>query len=80
MDATDCSIDNPKGKKIRFIRNEDKSDTTNKPRGFFAKLKNVINLLMDASDSPPFKVEIIREKEKKVKIKVISHSINKLAY
>ncbi len=59
-------IDNPKGKiKIRFIRNEDKSDTTNKPKGFFAKLKNVVNMIMDASDNPPFKVEIVREKEKK---------------
>jgi hypothetical protein len=60
------TIDNPKGKlKIRFIRNEDKSDTTNKPKGFFAKLKNVVNMLMDASDNPPFKVVIVREKEKK---------------
>jgi hypothetical protein len=32
---------------------------------FFAKLKNVVNLLMDVSDNPPFKVEIVREKEKK---------------
>jgi hypothetical protein len=64
--AFDWTIDNPKGKlKIRFIRNEDKSDTTNKPKGFFAKLKNVVNMLMDASDNPPFKVEIVREKEKK---------------
>jgi hypothetical protein len=66
FDATNWTIDNPKGKlKIRFIRNEDKSDTTNKPKGFFAKLKNIVNMLMDASDNPPFKVEIIREKEKK---------------
>jgi hypothetical protein len=65
-EAISWTIDNPKGKlKIRFIRNEDKSDTTNKPRGFFAKLKNVVNMLMDASDNPPFKVEIVREKEKK---------------
>jgi hypothetical protein len=64
--AINWTIDNPKGKlKIRFIRNEDKSDTTNKPKGFFAKLKNVVNMLMDASDNPPFKVEIVREKEKK---------------
>jgi hypothetical protein len=66
IEAINFNIDNPKGKiKIRFIRNEDKSDTTNKPKGFFAKLKNVVNLLMDASDNPPFKVEIVREKEKK---------------
>jgi hypothetical protein len=66
IDAINWTIDNPKGKlKIRFIRNEDKSDTTNKPKGFFAKLKNVVNILMDASDNPPFKVEIVREKEKK---------------
>jgi hypothetical protein len=65
-DEIHWTIDNPKGKlKIRFIRNEDKSDTTNKPKGFFAKLKNVVNMLMDASDNPPFKVEIVREKEKK---------------
>jgi hypothetical protein len=66
IDAIKWTIDNPKGKiKIRFVRNEDKSDTTNKPKGFFAKLKNVVNILMDASDNPPFKVEIVREKEKK---------------
>lgn len=66
FDAINWSVDNPKGKlKIRFIRNEDKSDTTNRPKGFLAKLKNVVNMLMDASDNPPFKVEIVREKEKK---------------
>lgn len=60
------SVDNPKGKlKIRFIRNEDKSDTTSKPKGFWGKLKSVVNMLLDASDNPPFKVEIVREKEKK---------------
>ena len=59
-------IDNPKGKyKIRFIRNEDKSDTTNRPKGFLGKLKNVVNMIINASDNPPFKVEIVREKEKK---------------
>lgn len=60
-------VDNPKGKlKIRFVRNEDKSgDSTNKPKGFFGKLKNVVNMLLDASDNPPFRVEIVREKEKK---------------
>lgn len=66
IDEINWTIDNPKGKiKIRFIRNEDKSDTTNKPKGFFGKLKNVVNMLMDASDNPPFRVEIVREKEKK---------------
>ena len=60
-------VDNPKGKlKIRFVRNEDKSsDTTNKSKGFFGKLKNVVNMIFDASDNPPFRVEIVREKEKK---------------
>lgn len=60
-------VDNPKGKlKIRFVRNEDKSsDTTNKSKGFFWKLKNVVNMIFDASDNPPFRVEIVREKEKK---------------
>ena len=66
IDATNLIIDNPKGKiKIRFIRNEDKSDTTNRPKGLFGKLKNVINMLLDVSDNPPFGVEIVREKEKK---------------
>ena len=66
VDAINWTLDNPKGKlKIRFIRNEDRSDTTNKPKGFFAKLKNVVNMFMNASDNPPFRVEIIREKEKK---------------
>ena len=60
------TIDNPKGKyKIRFIRNEDKSDTTSKPRGFLGKLKNVVNMIINASDNPPFRVEVTREKEKK---------------
>lgn len=59
-------IDNPKGKlKIRFVSTADKSDTTNKPKGFFAKLKNVFNVLLDVSDNPPFRIEIVREKEKK---------------
>ena len=66
IDAINWQVDNPKGKiKIRFVRNEDKSDTTNRPKGFFGKLKSVVNMIMDASDNPPFKVEIIREKEKK---------------
>lgn len=66
VDATNLIIDNPKGKiKIRFIRNEDKSDTTNRPKGLFGKLKNVINMLLEVSDNPPFRVEIVREKEKK---------------
>lgn len=61
-------IDNPKGKlKIRFLRNEDKSDTTNQQKGFFGKLRNVVNMLLNASENPPFKVEIIREKTKKIK-------------
>ena len=65
-DENNWVLDNPKGKiKIRFVRNEDKSDTTNRPKGFFGKLKSVVNMIMDASDNPPFKVEIIREKEKK---------------
>lgn len=58
--------DNPKGKwKIRFVSTTDKSDTTNRPKGFFAKIKNVFNALLDVSDNPPFKIEVIREKEKK---------------
>ncbi|PWK29393.1 hypothetical protein LV89_00233 [Arcicella aurantiaca] len=67
MDNYEWMVDNPKGKlKIRFVRNEDKSsDTTNKPKGFFGKLKSVVNMIFDASDNPPFKVEIVREKEKK---------------
>ena len=66
VDGINWTYDNPKGKiKIRFIKNEDKSDTTNRPKGFFGKLKNVINMILDASDNPPFKVEIVREKEKK---------------
>ena len=61
----DWSIDNPKGKfRIRFIKIEDKSDTTAKPKGIFGKLKSVINMVMNASDNPPFKVEIVREKTK----------------
>ena len=65
VDAINLIIDNPKGKiKIRFIRNEDKSDTTNRPKGLFGKLKNVINMLLEVSDNPPFRVEIVREKEK----------------
>jgi hypothetical protein len=66
IEAINWSVDNPKGKiKIRFVKNEDKSDTTNKPKGFFGKLRNIVNMLLDASDNPPFKVEIVREKEKK---------------
>ncbi len=63
----DMLADNPKGKlKIRFVRNEDKSaDSTNKPKSFFGKLKSVVNMLLDVSDNPPFKVEIVREKAKK---------------
>jgi hypothetical protein len=58
-------MDNPKGKwKIRFVRTDFKADTTNKPKGFFNKLKDIVNILFDASDNPPFKVEIVREKEK----------------
>lgn len=59
-------LDNPKGKiKIRFVSTADKSDTTNRPKGFFAKVRNVFNVLLDASDNPPFKIEVVREKEKK---------------
>jgi hypothetical protein len=67
VDDLELFMDNPKGKlKIRFVRNEDKStDSTDKPKGFFGKLKNVVNMILDASDNPPFKVEIVREKEKK---------------
>jgi hypothetical protein len=59
-------LDNPKGKlKIRFVSTVDKSDTTNRPKGLFAKIKNVFNALLDASENPPFKIEVVREKEKK---------------
>jgi hypothetical protein len=59
-------LDNPKGKlKIRFISTVDKSDTTNRPKGLFAKIKNVFNALLDVSENPPFKIEVVREKEKK---------------
>jgi NRPS condensation-like uncharacterized protein len=59
-------LDNPKGKlKIRFVSTVDKSDTTNRPKGLFAKIKNVLNALLDASENPPFKIEVVREKEKK---------------
>ena len=65
-DAINLTIDNPKGKtKIRFIRNEDKSNTTNRPKGFFGKLKNIINMLLGVSHNPPFRVEIVEETEKK---------------
>lgn len=61
------AIDNLKGKiKIRFIRNEDKSDTTNRPKEIFGKLKNAINMLLEISDHPPFKTEIVREQAKKL--------------
>jgi hypothetical protein len=58
-------IDNPKGKlKIRFVMNDMKSsgDTT-KSKSFFGKLKYVLNSLMDASDNPPFKLQVVREKK-----------------
>jgi hypothetical protein len=59
-------IDNPKGKiKIRFVSTADKSDTTNRPKGFFAKVKNIFNAVLDLSENPPFKIEVVREKEKK---------------
>ena len=59
-------VDNPKSKlKIRFVSTVDKSDTTNRPKGIFAKIKYVLNALLDASDNPPFKIEVVREKEKK---------------
>lgn len=59
-------VDNPKGKlKIRFVSTVDKSDTTSRPKGLFAKIKNVFNVLLDASDNPPFKIEVVREKAKK---------------
>ena len=58
--------DNPKGKlKLRFVSTIDKSDTTNKPKTFLAKIKNVFNAILDISENPPFKIEIVREKEKK---------------
>ena len=65
-DEIHLTMDNPKGKiKIRFIRNEYKTDSTNRPKGFLSKLKNVVDMIMNASENPPFKVEIVREKEKK---------------
>jgi hypothetical protein len=61
-------LDNPKGKlKIRFVSNIDKSDTTNRPKGFFAKVKNIFNTVLDLSENPPFRLEIVREGEKKKK-------------
>ena len=58
--------DNPKGKlKLRFVSTIDKSDTTNKPKTFLAKIKNVFNAILDISENPPFRIEIVREKEKK---------------
>ena len=58
--------DNPKGKlKLRFVSTIDKSDTTNKPKTFLAKVKNVFNAILDISENPPFRIEIVREKEKK---------------
>ena len=64
----DCQLinDNPKGKlKLRFVSTTDKSDTTNKPKTFFAKIRNVFNSILDISENPPFRIEIVREKEKK---------------
>jgi hypothetical protein len=61
-------VDNPKGKfKIRFVKTwgKDNGDTANRPKSFFAKLKNVVNSILDASENPPFKVEIVREKSAK---------------
>lgn len=59
-------MDNPKGKwKIRFVSTADKSDTTNRPKGFFAKLRKVFNSILDVSENPPFKIEIVREKPKR---------------
>lgn len=58
-------LDNPKGKlKIKFVMNDFKSsgDTT-KPKSLFAKIKNVVNSLLDASDNPPFKLQVVREKK-----------------
>lgn len=62
---TNVILDNPKGKlKIKFVMNDFKSsgDTT-KPKGLFAKIKNVVNSLLDASDNPPFKLQVVREKK-----------------
>jgi hypothetical protein len=68
MDESEWMMDNPKGKwKIRFVRTDDKSDTTNRPKGFFNKLKDVVSNLMSLSDNPPFKLEVVREKEKEKK-------------
>jgi NRPS condensation-like uncharacterized protein len=59
-------LDNPKGKlKIRFIGTVDKSDTTHRPKGFLAKVKSAFNTILDFSENPPFKIEVVREKEKK---------------
>jgi hypothetical protein len=63
MDETEWMMDNPKGKwKIRFVKNDDQSDSTNRRKGFLNKLKDIVSNLM--SDNPPFKVEIVREKAK----------------
>ncbi|MEA5258633.1 hypothetical protein VB264_12625 [Arcicella aquatica] len=65
MKHTNVVIDNPKGKlKIKFVFNDyrDTGDTT-KPKSLFAKLKNIVNGLLDASDNPPFKVRVVREKK-----------------
>jgi hypothetical protein len=68
MDESERMMDNPKGKwKIRFLRTEDKSDTTNSRKGFLNKLKDIVSNLLNLSENPPFKVEIVREKEKEKK-------------
>ncbi len=59
-------MDNPKGKlKIKFVLNDFRSSSdTTKPKGLFAKIKNVVNSLLDASDNPPFKLQVIRDKKR----------------
>ena len=65
MTSFNFIVDNPKGKlKIKFVFNDPKSSSdTTRPKTFFGKLKNVLNSLMDASDNPPFKLRVVREKK-----------------
>ncbi|MFY7829836.1 MAG: hypothetical protein ACOVQ4_22060 [Flectobacillus sp.] len=61
-------MDNPKKKlRIKLVFNEEDKDSTNKKKGVFAKVKGIVDAILNFSDNPPVRLKVGYENDKSKK-------------
>lgn len=66
--AVEKFMDNPKKKlRIKLVFNEEEKDSTNKKKSVFAKVKGLVDAILNFSDNPPVRLKVGYEADKSKK-------------